>query len=126
MLNPSAITEGSRLFVEFKGALSENYILQSLSGQFEGDLRYWAQDNPHNEVDFLAQYDNEIIPIEVKAGANTESPSLKKYRALYKPKVALRFSLRNLHLDKTADGTLINIPLFLADQTGRLLKDAFT
>jgi uncharacterized protein len=52
LLNPSAIAEGNRLFVEFKGALSENYVLQALKPQFEALPRYWAVDNPRHEIDF--------------------------------------------------------------------------
>jgi predicted AAA+ superfamily ATPase len=118
-LAPVAFSEGNRLFVEFKGALSENYILQALKNQFEATPRYWAVDNPRYEVDFLIQHDNDIIPVEVKSEANVASQSLKKFKEKYGDKVALRlrFSLHNLKMD----GDLLNIPLFMADQTDRLI-----
>lgn len=118
-LSPSAFAEGNRLFTEFKGALTENYILQSLTSEFEITPRYWNQLNPPHEVDFLIQRENEIFPIEVKSGINVKSRSLKKYKELFpdKTKLRIRFSLENLKLD---DG-ILNIPLFMADQTDRLI-----
>jgi len=120
LLAPTAFGEGNRLFTEFKGALSENYVLQSLRNQFEATPRYWAMDNPHYEVDFLVQREsNIIIPIEVKAEDNTESKSFKKLKEKYGDKVKLRvrFSLDNLKLDND----VLNIPLFMADYADELI-----
>lgn len=118
-LAPSAFGEGNRLFVEFKGALSENYILQAMQNQFEPMPRYWAMDNPRYEVDFLIQRGNDILPIEVKSEGNVDSRSLKKYKEKYSDKVKLRirFSLNNLRLDND----LLNIPLFMADYTDKII-----
>ena len=119
MLSPTAFMEGNRLFTEFKGALSENYVLQTLITQFETFPRYWSQNNPPYEVDFLIQRENDIFPVEVKSEANTTSRSLKKFKELFSDKVKLRirFSLDNLKLD----GDMLNIPLFMADQADRLI-----
>ena len=118
-LAPSAFGEGNRLFVEFKGALTENYVLQSLIPQFEVTPRYWSQSNPPHEVDFIIQRDNDIIPVEVKSETNIRSKSLKKYKELFPDQVKLgvRFSLENLKLDND----VLNIPLFMADQADRLI-----
>lgn len=118
-LAPSAFGEGNRLFTEFKGALTENYVLQTLVTQFEVEPRYWSQANPPYEVDFLIQRENDIFPVEVKAETNTKSKSLKKYKELFADQVKLRirFSLDNLKLD----GDVLNIPLFMADHTDRLI-----
>ena len=118
-LAPTVFGEGNRLFTEFKGALTENYVLQTLIPQFEVAPRYWTQTNPPYEVDFLIQRENDIFPIEVKSEANTTSRSLKKFKELFPDKVKLRirFSLDNLKLD----GDMLNIPLFMADQTDRLI-----
>ena len=118
-LAPSAFTEGNRLFTEFKGSLTENFVLQTLLTQFEVTPRYWAQNNPPYEVDFLIQRENEIFPVEVKAEGNIRSKSLKKFKELFPDKVKLRvrFSLDNLKLDDD----VLNIPLFMADYTDRLL-----
>lgn len=119
LLAPSAFGEGNRLFTEFKGALSENYVLQSLMNQFEAVPRYWTVDNPRYEVDFILQRENDIIPIEVKAEDNIESKSLKKYKEKYGDKIKLRvrFSLNNLRLDND----VLNIPLFMADYADKLI-----
>lgn len=119
LLAPSAFGEGNRLFVEFKGALSENYVLQALKNQFEATPRYWAVINPKYEVDFITQRENDVFPMEVKSEANIESRSLKKYKEKYgdKVKLRIRFSLNNLRLDDD----LLNIPLFLADYTDKLI-----
>ena len=118
-LAPTAFGEGNRLFTEFKGALSENYVLQTLVTQFEVMPRYWSQNNPPYEVDFIIQRENDIFPVEVKAELNTKSRSLKKYVELFgdKIKLRIRFSMDNLKLDED----VLNIPLFMADQTDRLI-----
>lgn len=118
-LAPTAFGEGNRLFTEFKGALTENYVLQALLSQFEVTPRYWSRSNPPYEVDFLIQRENDIFPVEVKAEANTAGKSLKKFKELFADKVKLRirFSLDNLKLD----GDVLNIPLFMADHTDRLI-----
>ncbi|GAB1433062.1 ATP-binding protein [Spirochaetota bacterium] len=119
LLAPSAFGEGNRLFVEFKGALSENYVLQALQNQFEAMPRYWTIDNPRYEVDFLIQRENDILPLEVKSETNVESRSLKKYKEKYEDKVKLRvrFSLNNLRMDND----LLNIPLFMADYADKII-----
>ena len=108
-LAPTAFGEGNRLFTEFKGALTENYVLQSLIPQFEVTPRYWTQTNPPYEVDFLIQRENDIFPIEVKSEANTSSKSLKKFKELFPDQVKLRIrlSLDNLKLD----GDVLNPPV---------------
>jgi len=116
-LDPIAIREGNRLFMEFKGALSENFILQHLIANFEGTPRYWTSGN-QAEVDFLIQVKNDIIPIEVKSDENIRSKSLSVYNELYQPPVRIRYSLKNLK----KDGGLLNIPLFMVDYTEKLLQ----
>ena len=121
-LSAYAISEGNRLFSEFKGALTENFVLEQLVTQFEMP-RYWSVLNPPHEVDFLIQKDNDIIPIEVKSDANIRSRSLQKYQELFKDdiKLRVRFSLENLKLD----GNLLNIPLFMAHEASRLIEMAY-
>ena len=118
-LAPTAFGEGNRLFTEFKGALTENYVLQSLIPQFEVTPRYWSQNNPPYEVDFLIQRENDIFPVEVKSDTNITSKSLKKYKELFDDKIKLRvrFSLDNLKLDDD----VLNIPLFMADYADKLI-----
>ncbi|MDR1018583.1 MAG: ATP-binding protein [Lachnospiraceae bacterium] len=118
-LASSAFAEGNRLFTEFKGALTENYVLQSLVNSYGVEPRYWSQNNPPNEIDFMIQRKNDVFPVEVKAEANIRSKSLKKFNELFKDdiKLRIRFSLGNLRLD----GDILNIPLFMADYTDKLI-----
>lgn len=116
-LDSFAFSEGNRLFVEFKGALMENYVLQSLIPDFEVVPRYWTSDN-EAEVDFLLQYKNEIIPVEVKSNENVRSKSLSLYIKKYEPKLAVKFSLKNLSY---RDG-LLTIPHFMSDYTQKLFE----
>lgn len=116
-LAPSAIGEGNRLLTEFKGALTENYILDSLVAQMDSRPRYWTSQN-RAEVDFIIQLENDIIPIEVKSDENVTGKSLAFYRKEFEPKVSIRYSLKNFK----QDGSLINIPLFLADMTSEIMK----
>ena len=120
LLSPSAFGEGNRLFTEFKGALTENYILQSLTPQFEVAPRYWS-DNIY-EVDFIIQNENDVIPVEVKAEKNTKGKNLFKFKEKYSNDVKLRvrFSFDNL----TLDDDLLNIPLFMADYSKKLIDIA--
>jgi len=99
--------------------LTENFVLQTLITQFEVTPRYWSQNNPPYEVDFLIQRENDIFPIEVKSETNTSSKSLKKFKELFpnNVKLKIRFSLNNLKLDDD----VLNIPLFMADYTDRLI-----
>lgn len=119
-LDPIAYTEGNRLFVEFKGALIENYILQSIVPQYEVMPRYWTSGN-EAEVDFLIQFNNEIIPVEVKADENIRSASLTQYYNKFEPTIRIRYSMKNLSYQ---DG-LLNIPHFMADYSSKLMKVAY-
>lgn len=106
-LAPNAIIHPTALFSEFKGALAENYVLQSLISQFGELPSYWTS-NGKAEVDFLIQVQNSIFPVEVKSGENTRSRSLTVYDEENRPELKLRFSMKNLiHQDH-----LLNIPSF--------------
>ncbi|HRZ43505.1 MAG TPA: AAA family ATPase [Bacteroidales bacterium] len=119
-LHPLVFSEGSRIFTEFKGALTENYILTVLLQQFEGFPGFWKSGN-EAEVDFLIQYRNQIIPVEVKSDQHVKSQSLAQYRKQWNPAISIRYSLRNLKFDQG----VLNIPLFMADQTQKLLDSLF-
>ena len=94
-------------------------MLQTLTTQFEVLPRYWSQNNPPYEVDFLIQRENDIFPVEVKSETNVTSKSLKKFKELYPDEVKLRvrFLLGNLKLDDD----VLNITLFMADEADRLI-----
>lgn len=101
---------------QFKGPLVENFVLQQLMPQFEVTPRYYSAKN--GEIDFLIQHGQEIIPIEVKGGADKSAPSFKKYIAEHHPKDAIRFS----QMGYLKNGEITNIPLYLAGKTARLLE----
>ena len=100
---------------QFKGPLTENYILQQLRGQFEVDPRYYSDKN--SEIDFLIQHGTEVIPVEAKGGEDRSAPSFKKYIADHHPEHALRYSRRGYR----KDGAITNVPLYLARKTKELL-----
>ncbi len=119
LLDPIAFSEGTRLFTEFKGTLTENFILQGLVNKYEAIPRYWTSGG-QAEVDFIIQRGNDIIPIEVKTDENVISRSLTLYAQKFEKnkKVRLRFSLKNLKMDSN----LINIPLFMIDHIDRIIN----
>ena len=100
---------------QFKGPLTENYLLQQLRGQFEVEPRYFSAKN--SEIDFVLQNRMEIIPVEVKGGEDKSAPSFKRYVSEHHPEYALRFSKRGYR----KDGEITNIPLYLARKTTDLL-----
>ncbi|MFZ3109199.1 MAG: AAA family ATPase [Rectinemataceae bacterium] len=118
-LDPSAFGDGTRLFTEFRGALTENFVLQGLTRLYDATPHYWSSGG-QAEVDFLIQKGNEIIPVEVKSDINVRSRSLMLYGEKYSAvtRFKLRFSLRNLR----KDGDILNIPLFMIDEVDRLLS----
>jgi predicted AAA+ superfamily ATPase len=116
-LAPTTILQGDRLFTEFKGILTENFVLQSLVRQFGNDIFYWTSGN-QAEIEFVFQLSEKIIPVEAKSALSTKSKSLSEYRKKYQPEFSLRFSLKNV--EKNDD--LLNLPLYLADYTEKLMR----
>mgnify|MGYP001529645289 FL=1 len=100
---------------QFKGPLTENYVLQQLRGQFDIEPRYYA--DRYGEIDFVLQYRTEIIPIEVKGGEDKSAPSFKRYISAVNPEYAVRLSTRGY----MRNGNITNIPLYLARKTRDLL-----
>ncbi len=116
-LPASAILEESALYTEFKGALTENFVLCELMALI-GDAPFcWKSENTA-EVDFVAQLDGEIVPFEVKAATNVKARSLGIYRKAYAPNVSIRTSMLNLRRE---DG-LLNIPLYMLWTLSTLVK----
>lgn len=116
-LASSAFAEDNRLFVEFKGALTENYIIENLSAVQDISIYYWSE--IQHEVDFVIQLENDIYPVEVKAGKNVQSASIKDYAEKYneQTKLCVRFSMKNL----SYDGKILNVPLFLVNELDRII-----
>ena len=101
---------------QYKGPLTENYVLQQLIGQFIVNPRYYTEKNM--EIDFLIQRGTDIIPIEVKAGEDKSAPSFKRFIAENNPEVAIRYS----KLGYLKNGAITNIPLYLARKTKELIE----
>ena len=114
-LDSNIVLEGNRLFEEFKGAFSENYVLNMLNIIYENVPNYFTFDR--NEIDFVLQYKNKIIPIEVKSNTSTNNHSLTKYNDKFKNDLSIRLSLKNLSFD----GKILNIPLFLIEYINNLI-----
>ena len=100
---------------QFKGPLTENYVLQQLRGQFDVMPRYFSSRN--GEIDFVLQYGMDIIPVETKGGEDKSALTFKKYVADNHPQYAVRFS----KMGYRKDGNITNIPLYLVGKTKELL-----
>lgn len=108
-LDSRIVVEGDKLFKEFKGAFTENYILNMLNIVFDLVPNYFTFDR--NEIDFVIQNKNKIIPIEVKSNKSTNNISLTKYSEKFDNELSIRFSMNNL----AKDGKILNMPLFLIE-----------
>lgn len=119
-LDASAFSADEAAFSELKGAFSENYVLQALCPQLDAPPRYWTNEKPAYEVNYVIQVDGAIVPVEVKSGEALKSPSLRYYTRKFAETTPLRvrFSLRNL----TFDDGLLNIPLYLAHRAVPLIR----
>jgi predicted AAA+ superfamily ATPase len=117
-LNPQTLLEGSDLFEEFKGSLTEQYVLQQLKCQKEMDIYYWSNDRGNAELDFLVESGNHIVPIEAKAEKNLKAKSLKVYRDLFSPPLSVRTSMA----DYKKEERLLNLPLYAIEELGGYLQ----
>ncbi|MBP3743450.1 MAG: ATP-binding protein [Treponema sp.] len=107
-LDAKSIIEGNTLFVEFKGALTEQYVEQELVASTPYTAYYYGSEKATFEQDFLIQKENKVVPIEVKAETNVRSQSLKAFYEKYKPELSVRFSL----LPYKQQDWMVNIPLY--------------
>ncbi len=118
-LSPEMMLTGNIGFTEFKSAITENAVLQSLVPQFDEMPHYWSSEN-RAEVDFVLQTIRGIVPVEVKSESRISGKSLSVYHSKFSPNLRIRFSMNNLKQD---DG-LMNIPVFLSDWTNHLINIA--
>jgi len=100
---------GANIFDDFKGAVTEQFVLQELKALTANPILYWVNEKGHSEIDFVLQYNGEIIPIEAKSSENARAKSLKVYMDMEKPAHAVRTSLRNYG---TQDN-LYSVPLYM-------------
>ncbi len=107
-LRQRTLIEGDDLFVEFKGALTEQYVCQQLKTIENTDVFYYTNDRGSCEVDFVVDTGELIVPVEVKAEVNLQAKSLKTYNDKYSPRVSVRTSMA----DFKREDWLVNLPLY--------------
>jgi hypothetical protein len=108
-LDMVTLLEGDRVFTEFKGALTEQYVHQQLISENTLEPYYWSADKGIAEVDFIIQHGGKAIPVEVKAAENLKAKSLRIYNQEFVPSGSIRTSLS----DYRDEGWLINLPLYM-------------
>ena len=111
-LDAGTLLQGNRLFSEFKGALTEQYVAQQLRSELGIKPFYWSAERATAEVDFIFQSGMELYPLEVKAEENLKAKSLKVYTEKYAPPLAIRTSMS----DFRKENTLVNLPLYAISQ----------
>jgi len=107
-LKRETLLDGNSLFMEFKGALSEQYVLQQLMPQKRLHVYYWKNERNTMEMDFLVSDGSSIVPMEVKAEINLQSKSLKAYRDKFSPPLSVRAAMT----DYKKEEWLLNLPLY--------------
>ena len=110
-LNQRTLLNGNELFTEFKGALTEQYVMQQLAVNQDLGVYYYTNDRNTCEVDFIVDNGYNIIPLEVKAEINLKAKSLKTYREKFTPEISIRSSMA----DYSQEIGLINLPLYAID-----------
>lgn len=118
-LDLKTLLTGNRVFEEFKGALTEQYVLSQLLADCNVNPFYWTAERATAEVDFVFQQGKDIIPVEVKAEENLKAKSLRQYAEKYHPRIALRISMS----DYRAEEWLTNIPLYAIATLAGVLKE---
>ncbi len=114
-LSHKILLEGNELFVEFKGALTEQYVLQQLISDENLQIYYYTNDGGSCEIDFIADNGERVIPIEVKAELNLRAKSLKSYIDRFAPDLAVRTSMA----DYKTDGKLTDLPLYAVENLSK-------
>ena len=107
-LSPKVLLEGNKIFEEFKGALTEQYVAQELVAAGY-QLYYYSTENSSGEIDFVVQHETYCIPVEVKAVENLRARSLRAFKEKYQPEIAIRSSMSNYREQKW----MTNVPLFM-------------
>lgn len=117
-LDASVIIDGNRIFTEFKGALTEQYVLQQMIAELGVEPYYYTTANSTGEIDFMLQAPGSVIPVEVKAEENLRAKSLRAFCEKYHPQHAVRTSMS----DFREQDWMTNIPLYNIDRIGEYLK----
>ncbi|MDD4663356.1 MAG: ATP-binding protein [Caldisericia bacterium] len=118
-VDAKSLLEGNQYFTEFKGSLTEQYVLQELWSSNFIDPYYWTASNGTAEIDVVFQWKNLVFPLEIKASENLQAKSLKSYYKKYNPTIALRTSLTDFRKEEW----LMNIPLYMLSQLPEVLDE---
>lgn len=118
-LDAKTLIDGNEIFGQYKGALTEQYVLQQLKSMDEIATYYWTPDEGIAEIDFLIQISGYLIPVEVKAAENLKAKSLRSFRDKYHPKISIRTSMS----DYRKELTMTNIPLYSVGLINRLIEE---
>lgn len=110
-LPPKVLLDGNTLFTDYKGALTEQYVLQQLKCIKDLSIYYWSAENSRGEIDFLLQYEAEVIPVEVKAEENLQSKSLRTFIDKHPQLHGIRFSMSNYR----EQDWITNYPLYAVE-----------
>lgn len=117
-IDVSALLEGNEIFVEFKGALTEQYVLEQLKSNTNVPIFYWSADKGIAELDYIVQIGKYNIPIEVKSNENLKAKSLKSFIDKYNTKVNVRTSMSEYRKEEN----LINIPLYMIGNIEKIIE----
>lgn len=110
-IHAKVLLDGCRIFEEFKGALTEQFVAQQLKAS-DRELYYYSTENSSGEIDFVIQQEMLCVPIEVKAEENLRARSLRAFCDKYKPEIAIRSSMSNYR----EQDWMVNVPLYVLDQ----------
>jgi len=116
-LGAKTLLDGNALFVEFKGSLTEQYVLQQMITEKDFNLYYYTNDNGQCEIDFLVDNGQRVTPIEVKAEVNLRAKSLKTYVDKFGPDMAIRASMA----DYKRETWVTNLPLYAIGNLGKII-----
>lgn len=117
-LNQKVLLDGNDLFMEFKGALTEQFVLQQLITNPNLNIYYYTNDNGSCEVDFLVDTGDNVVPVEVKAEVNLKAKSLRMYVEKFSPRIAIRTSMT----DYKSEDWLVNLPLYAIENLTKVVE----
>lgn len=116
-LEANTLLQGNAVFTEFRGALTEQFVFQQLKSMDVSAICYWSASRSTAEVDFVIQYRDKIIPLEVKAEENLQAKSLRAYSEKFTPPLSIRLSMSDYRMQDW----MVNIPLYAVSKLGEVI-----
>ncbi|MDO4306749.1 MAG: ATP-binding protein [Eubacteriales bacterium] len=121
-LRQQVLLNGNDLFIEFKGALTEQYVMQQLAAIPAFHTYYYTNDRGSCEIDFLVDNGESVMPVEVKAEVNLRAKSLKTYKEKFHPRLSVRTSMA----DYRDEGWLLNLPLYAIEELANIAEERYS